>query len=477
MVTQSPQRTSVLAAVAFVLSCIGLTVFVWTQFGGTVPFSAQGYRVHALFRETGLLTGGADVRISGVDVGKVASVQAKGIDSLVTMDIQHVYAPLPADTRAILRQKTLLGEAYVELSTGTRSGPKLPDGGTIPPEQIGTTQQLDQVLATFDTPTQRNLEAFLSGSATALAGNGQNLNEATGALDPALTQLQALVGELNAQQPNLRALVSSSATALGTLSSRASDLETLITAGDEVMSATAARDASLTATVNALPPFLSQLRGTLGTLNTTLGIAKPSLHVLRPVAPLLTPALSDVITLSGPAVRLLHEAPSLLDAATVALPSIARLTNALHPTVDALLPAVREVAPVISFIGLYNRELIAAMANLSAAQEATAPAVTRSGTASYLRAISVIGNESIFGQSIREPTDRANTYFAPGELANIARGGLLSANCNNVHNVSQVPVSFTNVPCRVQPPFVWNRLSRYFPHVTRAALPPGPKRR
>jgi phospholipid/cholesterol/gamma-HCH transport system substrate-binding protein len=475
VVTESPQRSSVLAAVAFVLSCVGLTIFVWTQFGGTVPFSAQGYRLHALFRETGLLTSSADVRISGVNVGKVASVQAKGVDSLVTMDIQHQYAPLPADTRAILRQKTLLGEAYVELSTGTRSGPKFPDGGMIPQSQIGSTQQLDQVLATFDTATQRNLEAFLSGSATALAGNGQNLNDATGALDPALAQFQALVGELNAQQPNLRALVSGSATVLSALASRSGDLETLITAGDQVLSATAARNTSLTATVDSLPPFLSQLRATLATLNTTLGIARPSLAVLRPVAPLLTPALSDVVTLSGPAVKLLHEAPSLIDAATAALPSITRFTNAFHPAVDALLPAVREVAPVISFIGLYSRELVAAMANLAAAQEATAPAATNSGSAGYLREISMIGNESIFGQSIREPTNRDNTYFAPGELANIASGGLLSANCNNVHNVSQVPRNSTNVPCRVQPPFAWNRLSRYFPHVTRAALPPARK--
>ena len=79
MVTQAPKRSAVLAAVAFVLSCIGLTIFVWTQFGGTIPFSPQGYRVNALFRESGLLVPNADVRISGVTVGKVQSVQARGL--------------------------------------------------------------------------------------------------------------------------------------------------------------------------------------------------------------------------------------------------------------------------------------------------------------------------------------------------------------------------------------------------------------
>ena len=131
MVTQAPKRTAVLAAVAFALSCIGLMIFVWTQFRGSVPFQPQGYRVGALFRETGLLVPNADVRIAGVNVGKVENVQPRGVNSYVTMDIQPQYAPIPVDTRAILRQKTLLGEASVELSPGTGFGPKFHEGGTI----------------------------------------------------------------------------------------------------------------------------------------------------------------------------------------------------------------------------------------------------------------------------------------------------------------------------------------------------------
>src|ERR1700730_14398353 len=136
MVTQAPKKSAVAAALLFTLSCIGLIIFVWTQFGGTIPFSPQGYRVHARFKETGLLVPNADVRISGVNVGKVAAVQNRGVYSFVTMDIEHQFAPIPTDTRAIVRQKTLLGEAYVELSTGNGSGPKFNDGATIPSSQI-----------------------------------------------------------------------------------------------------------------------------------------------------------------------------------------------------------------------------------------------------------------------------------------------------------------------------------------------------
>ena len=126
---------------------------------------------------------------------------------------------------------------------------------------------------------------------------------------------------------------------------------------------------------------------------------------------------------------------------------------------------------MISFIDLYHRELVTAMANLAATMEATAPAATPGGSASYLRSIAVVGNETPFGESVREPTNRNNAYFAPGELVNIARGGLLAATCANTSDPSQSHLGFGNVPCRVQPGFGWGGLTRYFPHVTAARTP------
>jgi phospholipid/cholesterol/gamma-HCH transport system substrate-binding protein len=466
MVTQAPKRAAVLAAVGFTLSCIGLMIFVWTQFGGTVPFAPQGYRVHVMFSETGLLVPGADVRIAGVNVGRVTAVANRGVNSLVTIDLNQQYAPIPRDTRAILRQKTLLGEAYVALSAGTGSGPKLADGGTIPQAQVAPTQQLDKVLGAFGKPTQRDLQEFLSGSATALAGRGEDVNSAFGNLNPTLADLDAIVGVLDGEQGSVHQLLRSGAAVFTTLGQRSADLQSLITAGDQVLSATAARNASLTATVNALPAFETQLRTTLDHARSTLSLAKPSLDALLPAAPLLTPTLRGLITLSGPALRLLHAAPRLVSDSIVALPAIERFEQAFRPGLDALEPAVQQVSPIINFIGLYRTELTTAMANLAASLEATAPSNAPGGTTKYLRSLAVVGNESIFGQTAREPTNRSNAYFSPGELANLNRGGLYAASCANTGNQSQSQGAFKNVPCRVQPGFRWGGLTRYFPHVT-----------
>ena len=114
---------------AFALSCIALLLFLWLSFGGTIPLKPQGYRVHVSIPEAANLATEADVRISGVPVGKVKAKKADPANATtdITLELDHQYAPIPKDTEAILRQKTLLGETYVELAPGDKSSGTIPD--------------------------------------------------------------------------------------------------------------------------------------------------------------------------------------------------------------------------------------------------------------------------------------------------------------------------------------------------------------
>jgi virulence factor Mce-like protein len=475
MVTQAPKRSAIIIAICFVLSCIGLTTLVWTSFRGPFPFAPQGYVVHAVFPETGQLVVDADVRISGINIGKVTGIQPEGVNSRVTMELDQQYAPIPRDTRAILRTKTLLGEGFIELSPGSGRGPKLPDGGTIPASHVQRAVAIDQVLNSFTPRTQHALAQFLDGTSSSLAGEGQALNNAIGNLDPTTSELAAVVGVLNQQQGDVGRLISNLGAVMTTLGNRSADVQSLVRAGNQVLSATAARNVQLTRTVNALPPFLSRLRTTLTTLNGTLGLARPTLAALMPVAPLLRPALSDVVQLSGPAVKLLHEAPTLLTDADRALPAIGHFTKAFNSTVSPLLATARQVVPMINLIQLYPREITAGMANLAAFLNARA--LSKGGVLRrYLRAMFAVNNESLFGQPTRPGTNRHNGYVAPGGLAFVGQGGLLSSDCNNVNNTTlagALPLGNGNVPCRLQPRFPWGKVAPttphdYYPHVTKA---------
>src|SRR6478735_5664551 len=152
MVKDAPGLGKIAAMVLFALSCFGLLLFLWLAFGGPVPLKPKGYRFHTSFAESGQLALQADVRISGVPVGKVVAIAPDKHTGRadVTMQLDSRYAPLPSDARAILRQKTLLGETYVELTPGTAGAPPVPDGGRLADGRVSDTVELDEVLRTFD---------------------------------------------------------------------------------------------------------------------------------------------------------------------------------------------------------------------------------------------------------------------------------------------------------------------------------------
>src|SRR4051812_18145135 len=141
--------------VAFALSCFGILVFLWLSFGGSVPLKPKGYRVEISFPEATQLAKEAEVRISGVKVGRVKQTKANEQTGLTDaeLEIDSRFAPIPKDTRAILRQKTLLGETYVELSPGQAgkgTSGRLPDGGHLAEANVAPTVELDEILRTFD---------------------------------------------------------------------------------------------------------------------------------------------------------------------------------------------------------------------------------------------------------------------------------------------------------------------------------------
>src|SRR3712207_1887045 len=182
MQKQAPTIGRLLVMVGFALSCFGLLLFLWLAFGGAVPLKPKGYQVDVSFSEGTQLAVEADVRISGVPVGKVKTVEpdAKTGRSTARIEMEEDYAPLPRDTKAILRQKTLLGETYVELTPGDRNGPKIPEGGALPTAQVSPTVELDEIFRAFDPKTRRAFQTWMQDQADATRGRAQDINDALG---------------------------------------------------------------------------------------------------------------------------------------------------------------------------------------------------------------------------------------------------------------------------------------------------------
>ncbi len=78
------------------------------------------YQIHALFSHVGGLTQRAPVKVSGVVIGRVASIEIDPISyrAKVTMDIYNDYADLPQDSSASILTAGLLGSQYVGIEVG-----------------------------------------------------------------------------------------------------------------------------------------------------------------------------------------------------------------------------------------------------------------------------------------------------------------------------------------------------------------------
>jgi virulence factor Mce-like protein len=467
METQIPKRAKLVVPVLFALATVIIATYTWISFGGSVPFSPSGYRISAEFPQASNLYVGGNVRIAGIDVGQVVGVQRAGDRARVTMQLQTRFAPLHRDARAILRTKTLLGEAYIELAPGTHRSAAIPDGGAMAPSQIVAAQQLSNVLSTFDPQTRRRLRGLLGGFAAALKGRGHDLNQALGWGAPAMANFGNLLQTLDQQRGQLGQLIGGAGQVLTAVGQRQGALQAAITAGDQVFRVTAARSAGLRATVDAFPAFLTQLRGTAGDARDAVGDLNGAVDSLQPVAPLVSPALTATTTLSAQLKPLFQALPGLVADGKRGLPAGTAILKAARPAVDQLLPAVEQIVPVIQLSAVVRDSIVAAFANVASVGQGQI-VQSNSPPHHFLAATTLVWNEAIGGYQKRLPTNRQNTYPAPDSELDIAKGGLRAYDCRNTGNPLIVPVIPPGTgapPCVTQGPWTFNGLSRYFPQL------------
>ena len=346
----SPSPARIAAMVAFTMSCFGLLVFLWISFGGAVPLAPQSYRFHAQFDEAALLVDEAEVRISGLTVGHVKSKAyqpAGGV--LVEMEIDRPFAPIPADARAVLRQKTLLGQIYVELTPGSPAAPRLPDGGRLAATSVEGTVEIDELIGTFDKPVRRAFQGFTKQAATAIDGNAENLNDALGSLPRFVGHGGDLLEVLDEQKPAVRLLVRNAGTVFDALSKREGELGSLVTNANGFFGALASRNDALAETIRVLPTFLAESKLTVERLQRFATDARPSVRDLIPAARRVKPTIQEMGALAPDLRALFSDLDVLISESDRTLPQGARFLQGRRAGLRgvAQLPARAQPVPLV----------------------------------------------------------------------------------------------------------------------------------
>lgn len=455
MGTKGTPRSSVAVAIAFALSVFLLGLFVWKSFGGSLPLGARGYRVSVLLGpEATNVFPNAQARIAGVPVGRVNAVDSREGQVDVQLEIDAKYAPLREGTRVVLRSKTLLGEAFIELAPGRRTAKAIPENGRISTSDVFTAQTVDGALSVFDEDGRRDLRRFLQGIAKATDGRAPDLNAALGNAPLATADLRRLVDVLDRQRPAITSLVRDTGTTLGTIGDRGDAVQELARSGSDVLRTTAARASSLTQTIDSLPGLMAGLRRFSASAERISRTAGPAAKSLRPVAPLLAPGLRAGRLLAPDLAATLQSLDTTITVSKPALPALTRLLRDASLAFRAIDPAGRELVPILRTLEAYRRDIVASVSNTAAATNATVP---RPGGAPkhYLRTLVQLNNELPFGQTARGGSHRENAYLPPLGLSPVLSGGTVRAiSCREVDRADPFPVLGSGAPpCLQQEPY------------------------
>jgi phospholipid/cholesterol/gamma-HCH transport system substrate-binding protein len=189
-------KVSIFAVAMLLVSAALVVIFGDFRFGAENTY-------HATFTDASKLKAGQKVRIAGVPVGAVSDVKLNSdntIDVKFGLDRRYV---VYTSTRAVVRYENLVGDRYLEITSGPGELRKLPAGGTINSQHTQPALDLDALLGGLR-PLVKGLDAdkvntISSAVIQLLQGQGGALSNVladTSAFSTALGQRDQLIGDV-----------------------------------------------------------------------------------------------------------------------------------------------------------------------------------------------------------------------------------------------------------------------------------------
>jgi phospholipid/cholesterol/gamma-HCH transport system substrate-binding protein len=130
---------------------------------------------------------GDEVRVAGVKVGSIASIEPVGGQAKMVIHVDHD-VPVPADAKAVIVAQSLVAARYLQLAPAYEtSGPTMADGAVIGVDRTAVPVEWDEVkaqltrLATDLGPhggvPSTSISRFIDSAAGAMDGNGEKLRQ------------------------------------------------------------------------------------------------------------------------------------------------------------------------------------------------------------------------------------------------------------------------------------------------------------
>jgi phospholipid/cholesterol/gamma-HCH transport system substrate-binding protein len=474
MQKQTPTVGKLVIMAAFALSCFGILLYMWLAFGGPIPLKPQGYRMEVAFPKAVQLAKEAEVRVAGVEIGRVAELERDAQDgnrTVALIEIERRYAPIAQDAKAMLRYRTLLGETYVEFTTGTHGGPTVPEGGRLENAQVESTVELDEILSAFDDTTRAAWRTWQQSLAEGIKDQGPELNVAFGNLPGFVERGGDVMEVLDEQRSALGRLVRDTGVVFAALTEREDQLSNVILNSEQVFETISNEREAFAETWQVFPTFLDESRLTLDRLREFSIDTQPLMEDMVPALEEVGPTLRATRDFAPDLRQFFRDFDPLITSSQRSLPATREIFRELRPMLGSLATFLSEFNPWLDWIAYHQHTLTDMFANLGGSTAARTEEARGQGLGHYLRQFGAQGVETASMHPQRLRSNRGNTYHHPLNL--VSRAGALSHiipnwDCNNAGGEKSYDTEPGGTPaCRVQGPIDWQQRTERFPKVNR----------
>ncbi|MCV7152350.1 MCE family protein [Mycolicibacterium pyrenivorans] len=261
--TQSRWLRPVLIAVLVATLVIG-ALLVWP--------SRTSHKIVGYFESAVSIYPGDQVRIVGVPVGTIDSIEPRANDVKMTMSVQDG-VKVPEDVRALIISPNLVAARFIQLTPAYTEGPALADGAEIGPDRTAVPVEWDEVkeqltqLSTQLGPHQGSVQGplteFVNQAADRFDGNGDSFRQA-------VRELSQTAGRLGDSRTDLFGTIRNLQVLIDALSNSNEQIVQFTNHVASVSQVLADSSADLDNTLGTLNQALSDVSGFLGENNQAL---------------------------------------------------------------------------------------------------------------------------------------------------------------------------------------------------------------
>jgi phospholipid/cholesterol/gamma-HCH transport system substrate-binding protein len=321
-----------------------VAIAVYFGFTKHVPFK-HGFRLKAAFATALDIHPKSPVRIAGVNVGKVSSIQRDGHVGVVVMEIESAGLPIHSDATVKIRPRTFLeGNWFVELQPGSPSAATLSSGATLPITQTADPVQLDQVLDALNTDTRANLQNFLIGYGDGLTRKPTAADNAE--QDPDVRGFNAAQGLNKTYQRAPSALRGAAIVQQATSGTEAHDLSKLVASVGKVTAALNVHEQVLSEWIPNFNAFFSSFAAQASSLRAAVARLPGGLHSIKTGLAALDTALPPTRTFALDIIPGVKQTPATVAAG---LPWIEQVQASFSPSeIGGVASGLENASPSLS---------------------------------------------------------------------------------------------------------------------------------